>query len=75
MPVLSKETVTHKKGDTFYFGKVQYSCVNQYVIASIQRLVVTCKDPFIHGSIPIAKVQEQSNYDVIDICDICEKCV
>ena len=67
-------TILYKKGNTFYFGKVQYWCVNRHMIASVQRLVVTSKDPFIHCSIPIAKVQEQSHY-VIDICDICEKCI
>lgn len=65
---------TLQKGDTFFFGKVlQYFSVHQHVIASVQRLVVTSKDPFVHDSIPIVKVQEHSLY--VNICDICEKCV
>lgn len=69
-------TILYKKGDRCYFGEViQYFSINQCVVASVQRLVVTSKDPFIHDSIPIAKVQEQSLYDVINICDIYEKCV
>ena len=69
-------TILYKKGDRCYFGKVlQYYFVNQNVIASVQRLVVTSKDPFIYDSIPMVKVKEQSLYDVINICDIYEKCV
>ena len=52
----------YKKGDIFYFGKVFF--------CTWQRLVVTSN---VHDSIP--KVQECSLYDVINICDVCEKCV
>ena len=44
------------------------------MIASVQILVVTSKDPFVLDGIPIVKLQEYSLYDV-NVCDVCEKCV
>lgn len=47
-------TIHYKQEDKFYFWKgITIFSVNQNVVASVQRLAVISRDPFMHDSIPM----------------------
>ena len=65
-------TILYNKG-VFRFGLiVQYFCIKWDPIALVQKLRVTAR---FKEDIPIFSVRKLDEYDVINVCDIQEKCM
>ena len=66
-------TILYNKDGMLRFGLVlQYFCIKRQPIALVQKLIVTAR---FKEDIPIFSVRKSDEHDIINVCDIKEKCM